>query len=96
MTTQSKAAWVAGLTFIFTALVTIFRKFEPGYINGIWLIWFFFAWNYFAYAFDRDMWPWIFDELKGKGNGKKNERSIFFWGSSILHLSFLATMAFAD
>jgi hypothetical protein len=38
MTPKNKAAWVAGSTFVLTALVTIFRELEPGYAKGIWFI----------------------------------------------------------
>jgi hypothetical protein len=96
MTLKNKAVWVGLVTLIFTALVTIFREFEPGYAKGIWFLWFFFAWNYFAYAFDRGMWPRTFVELDGGGKGDPANRTFFFWGTLVLHLSFLAVMAFAD
>ncbi len=96
MTPKSKAAWAGGVTFAVTALVTMFREFEPGYVNGIWFIWIFISWNYFAYAFDRGMFPRNFVELDGGGKGKPNHRTAYFWGTLVIHLSFLATMAFAD
>lgn len=96
MTPKNKALRVGGVTLVLTALVTIFREFEPGYVNGIWVIWAFFSWNYFAYAFDRDMWPWIFVELNGGGKGNPTERTVFFWGTAAVYLAFLAVMAFAD
>lgn len=96
MMRKSKAAWVGLATFVFTALVTIFREFGPGYAKGIWFLWLFFAWNYFAYAFDRGMWPRTFAELDGDGKGDPGNRTFFFWGTLVIHLSFLAVMAFAD
>lgn len=96
MTPKSKAAWAGGATFVVTALVTIFREFEAGYVNGIWFLWFFFSWNYFAYAFDKRMLPWQFVELKGGAAGRPGHRTVYFWGTLVIHLSFLATMAFAD
>jgi hypothetical protein len=96
MTPKTNAAWTGVVTFICTALVTIFREFEPGYAKGIWFLWFFFSWNYFAYAFDRDMWPWVFSELYGRGKGKSGVRKFHFWGTLAIHLSFLSVMAFAN
>ncbi len=96
MTPKTKAAWAAGATLIFTALVTIFREFEPGYVKGIWFISCFCTWNYFAYGFDRNMWPSTFVELDGGGKGDPANRTFFFWGTLAMHLSFLALMAFAD
>ena len=96
MTLQSKAAWVTAATFVLTTLVTTLREFEPGYIKGIWLLSTFWSWNYFAYAFDKQMLPWVFKELQGHGKGEKTARAIFFWGFAAMHFAFLATMAFAD
>ncbi len=96
MTAKSKALWVGSVTFLLTALVTIFREFDSGYVKIIWFAWVFHGWNYFAFAFDRDMWPWIFVELYGRGKGNSTERVAFFWGTAAVYLSFLAVMAFAD
>ena len=96
MTPKNKAFRMGCLTMALTALVTIFRELEPGYAKGIWVIWAFFSWNYFAYAFDQDMWPWIFIELNGGGKGNPTERPVFFWGTAAVYLAFLAVMAFAD
>ncbi|WP_439115691.1 hypothetical protein [Hydrogenophaga sp.] len=96
MTPKIKSAWAASLTFIFTALVTIFREFEIGYVNGIWFIWLFWCWNYFAYAFDRGMLPSTFIELDGGGKGNPSWRAGAFWITALVHFAFLATMAFAD
>jgi hypothetical protein len=96
MTPKTKAAWTVAVTLICTALVTIFREFEPGYAKMIWFSWFFFSWNYFAYAFDRGMLPRQFVELDGDGKGDPANRTFFFWGTLVIHLSFLAVMAFAD
>lgn len=96
MTHKTKAAWVAGVTFVFTALVTIFRELEPGFAKGIWFVTVFWSWNYFAYAFDKQMLPWVFEELQGHGKGEKTTRAIFFWGFALVHFAFLGVMAFAD
>jgi hypothetical protein len=96
MTPKNKAAWVAGSTFVLTALVTIFRELEPGYAKGIWFITVCWSWNYFAYAFDRGMMPRTFIELDGGGKGDPANRTFFFWGTFVTHLAFLSTMAFAE
>ena len=96
MTAKSKSLRVGCVTFVLTALVTLFKEFKPGYANGIWFIWAFVSWNYFAYAFDKRMWPSQFVELKGGNEGSPIERRIFFWGTAVVYLAFLATMAFAN
>ncbi|MEY4727037.1 MAG: hypothetical protein RLZ36_1664 [Pseudomonadota bacterium] len=96
MTAKSKAFWVGVVTFLLTALVTIFREFEPGNVNAIWVIWAGFSWNYFAYAFDLGMFPRTFVELDGHGKGNPTERKVFFWGTAVIYLAFLAVAAFAD
>jgi hypothetical protein len=96
MTEKGKALLVGGVTFLLTAIVTSFREFDTGYVKIIWFAWVFHSWNYFAFAYDRDMWPWIFVELYGQGKGNPTERMVFFWGTAAVYLMFLALMAFAD
>ena len=96
MTEKTKALRVLGLAFVLTALLTILKKFEPGNVSAIWLIYAFCAWNYFAYAFDLGMWPWIFVELDGHGKGHPLARKVVFWGTAVVYLAFLALAAFAD
>jgi hypothetical protein len=96
MTPKSKGLWMLGITFFLTLLVTLFKQLPQGHSNGNWLIWFFCAWNFFAYAFDRNMWPWVFAELYGRGKGKPGVRKFHFWGTTLLYLSFLALIAFAS
>lgn len=93
---KSKSLWMGGGTFLLTALVTSLKEFEFGNVNAIWLIWMFCSWNYFAYGFDRDMWPWVFEELYGEGRGKASYRRFYFWGTAAIYLAFLAVAAFAD
>ncbi len=95
MTPKSKALWVGCVTFVLTGLVTIFKEFELGNVNAIWIIWTGLSWNYFAYAFDRRMLPWQFVELKGGKEGNPTERTVFFWGTAAVHFAFLATAAFS-
>lgn len=95
MTPRSKGLWALGVTFVLTLLTTIFKEFEPGYAKGNWLIWMFWSWNYFAYAFDKRMLPWQFIELKGNGEGHPLARKVVFWGTAVVYLAFLALVAFA-
>ncbi len=95
MTPKSKALWVGCVTFVLTGLVTIFKEFELGNVNAIWIIWAGLTWNYFAYAFDRGMWPRAFIELDGGGKGKPGHRAVYFWGTAAVHFAFLATAAFS-
>jgi hypothetical protein len=96
ITAKSKALLVWSVLFFLTALVTIFRELEAGYNKGIWAIWAFCSWNFFAYGFDKGMWPRAFIELDGGGNGKQSHRNYYFWLTAVIYLAFLATMAFAN
>lgn len=96
MTPKNKGICVLSLTFMLTNLIHFVKDFQFGDVNANWLIWFFFAWNYFAYAFDKQMLPWVFEELQGHGKGEKTTRAIFFWGFALMHFAFLGVMAFAD
>ena len=96
MTPKIKALWVGGVTLALTALVAIFREFEAGNVKVIWFIWAFCSWNFFAYGFGKDMWPWVFVELNGGGKGKPGHRKFYFWFTAGIYLAFLATAAFAD
>lgn len=95
-TEKYKSLWVGGVTLLLTALVTVFKKFEPGNVNAIWFIWTCCSWNFFAYAFDKNMWPWQFEELYGQGRGKPSNRSFYFWGTAAIYLAFLAVAVFSD
>ena len=96
MTAKNKALWVGGVTFVLTALVTIFKEFEPGNVNAIWIIWAGFSWNYFAYGFERQMLPWVWVELQGRGRGNPIERTVVFWLTAAIYLAFLSLAAFSD
>ena len=96
MKQKSKSLAVGGVTCALTAVLTIFRDFENGYAEIVWAAWVFHGWNCFAYAFDRDMWPWVFAELYGRGKGKPGVREFYFWGTAVMYLSFLAVLAFAN
>ncbi len=69
------------------------RSFTDG---ALLIIWAFFSWNFFAYAFDRGMWPRTFVELDGHGKGHPLAREVVFWGTAVLYLLLLATIAWAE
>lgn len=82
-----------GLT-LFTLLVFIVgtRHFTDG---ALVLMWCFFSWNFYAYAFNRRMWPWQFIELHGQDKGVPGWRSLWFWFTAAIYAALLATIAFA-
>lgn len=96
MTPKNKALWVGGVLTVLTVLVCLFSRMGAYYVKQMWLPWAFFSWNFYAYGFDRDMWPWQFDELYGKSKGRPGVREFHFWGTAVIYLLFLATMVFAD
>lgn len=68
------------------------REFTDG---GLLIAWVFFSWNFYAYGFDRGMWPRGFVELDGYGNGHPLARKVVFWITAGLYLMLLATIAWA-
>ena len=60
------------------------------------LIWVGFSWNFFAYAFDRSMWPVVFVELEGQGKGVPAAREAVLWLTTMVYVALLATLAWAD
>lgn len=87
------SAW--GVLTLFTLLVFIVgtRHFTDG---ALVLMWCFFSWNFYAYAFDRGMWPRVFIELDGHGRGLPAWRSFMFWLSAVFYTALLAAIAFSD
>lgn len=57
------------------------------------LLWCFFSWNFYAYAFDKRMWPWQFVELHGHNRGMPGWRTFWFWFTVIQYAALLATIA---
>ncbi len=96
MKPKNKAFLVGCALFILTVLATLLRKRGLGDINAVWLVWAFCSWNFFAYGFDKDMWPWVWVELEGRGKGKRSYREFYFWFTAAIYLAFLATMVFVD
>lgn len=77
------------LVYVFFDLSSLSRSSLP------W-IWAFFAWNFYAYGFDRGMWPRVFVELDGHGKGSRFAREVVFWVCALLYAAFLATLASAS
>ena len=96
MTPRSKGLLAISATLVLTVVIPVLREYDLGNIRAVWFIWFGVAWNYFAYAFDKGMFPRAFVELDGHGKGRPGYRTFYFWGTLGLHLVFLGTMAFAD
>ncbi len=96
MNPKNKAVSVWGTLSVLTMLLYFFCGMEPYPRRALPLIWAFFSWNFFAYGFNRDMWPWVWIELKGGASGKPSEREFMFWGSAAMYLALLATIAFAN
>lgn len=94
MTKRIKGLGMLCLTFVLTFLITIVKEIEPGYERGNWVIWIFWSWNYFAFAFDKRMLPWQFTELKAGGEGNPIARTMAFWGTAGVYIAFLALTAF--
>lgn len=61
--------------------------------GGLLLTWGFFSWNFYAYGFDRDMWPVTFVQLDGGGKGHPVAREAVFWSTCAVYLVILAMIA---
>lgn len=96
MTARTKSLWVGCVTFVLTALATSFKDFDAGNVKAMWVIWAGFSWNYFAYGFERQMLPWVWVELRGRGQGNPTERAVVFWATAAIYLAFLALAVFSD
>lgn len=95
MNPRSKALWVWAVVSALTLLLYVVsgtREFTDG---GLLIAWAFFSWNFYAYGFDRGMWPRNFVELDGHGQGHSLARELVFWITAVLYLMLLATIAWA-
>lgn len=82
---------VTALTIFLYAMVDI-----PTYQSrALPLIWLFDSWNFYAYAFDKRMWPWQFIELHGQGKGQPGWRAFWFWFSVVMYSIILGAIAWA-
>jgi hypothetical protein len=96
MTARIKSLWVLGATFLMTVSATSFKDFDAGNAEAIWVIWAGFSWNYFAFGFERQMLPWVWVELQGRGQGSPTERQVVFWATAAIYLAFLSLAVFSD
>lgn len=86
---------VWGVLTLFTLLLYIFGDMPVYPYRALPLLWCFFSWNFFAYTFNRRMWPWQFIELHGQDKGVPGWRSLWFWFTAAIYAALLATIAFA-
>lgn len=96
MTPRKKALWMLLVTSFLTVLPYFFLEMEPFPKKSLPIIWIFCSWNFFAYGFGRDMWPWQLVELKGNQEGSPAYRALHFWGTGALYLAFLAAVALSN
>ena len=96
MTPRNKAIWLLLLTSTLTVILYAFKDLEPFPKKALPIIWIFFSWNFFAYGFSRDMWPWGLAELYGGKEGRPGIRSLWFWFTAAYYLGYLAILAISD
>lgn len=66
------------------------------FTNGaLFISWCFFSWNYYAYSFDKRMWPPQLQELHGEGKGKASWRAFWFWLTVLIYAMLLTTILWA-
>lgn len=63
--------------------------------GGLLITWLGFSWNFYAYGYERGMWPRGFVELDGHGKGHPLARKAAFWLTAAVYLALLATIAWA-
>lgn len=95
MNPKNKTLWVGGFSSFLTLLLFVFADTSEYTRGGLLISWAFFTWNFYAFGFDRDMWPWIFVELDGQGKGNPLAREVVFWITAFLYFMLLATIAWA-
>ena len=96
VTPMKLGLWVWGALTSLTVIVWLVfgtRQFTDG---GLLIVWCLYSWNFFAYAFDRDMWPWQFVELNGKGLGAPSWRAFWFGFSVVMYAIILGAIAWAS
>lgn len=93
MSQKSKSLSVVAATSVLTLLLYVFVDVSEYTTGALLISWAFFSWNFYAYGFSSDMWPFQFVELKRTGLEKA--RKAVFWISTLLYLYILATIAWA-
>ena len=95
MSPRNKSLLVLAGTSVLTLVAYLIRAVHHPVDDGLLLMWVFCAWNFFAYGFDKDMWPWVWVQLEGGNNGKFAERRFMFLGTALIYMALLATFSFA-
>jgi hypothetical protein len=63
--------------------------------GALFISWLFFSWNYYAYSFNKRMWPPQLEELHGDGKGKASWRTFWFWLAVLIYGMLLVTILWA-
>lgn len=95
MSPRSKALWVGSVASVLTLLLYVVGDMPLYPSRALPILWAFFSWNFYAFGVDRDMWPWVFVELDGHGQGHPFAREVVFWITAVFYLMLLATIAWA-
>jgi len=95
MKAKSYGLFMWGLLTMCTLLLYGFREMPAYPSRALPLLWGFFSWNYYAYAFDKRMWPPQFVELHGGSKGVPSWRAFWFWFAVLTYGALLAMIAWA-
>lgn len=96
MNPRSKALWMGSAASVLTLLLYSFADTSEYTAGALLISWAFFSWNFYAFGVDRDMWPWVFVELDGHGQGHPFAREVVFWATAGVYLLILATIAWGE
>jgi hypothetical protein len=93
MKKRSKAIWLWSSITVLTLLLYVMGNMGTYPSRALPFVWAFFSWNFYAYGFSGDMWPFQFVELKKAGH--QLAREVVFWATAGVYLMLLATLAWA-
>lgn len=96
MSHKVKAGYVSLLMFGLSFLPLVTKDLPVWQWKAIVFIGLAFSWNYLAFAFGRQMFPVVFQELQGNEEGKPSWREFWFWLTALMHGLTLMTVAFAN
>lgn len=96
MTPKVTGLLVWGLLTALTVLLYLIRPIPVYPSKALPLMWLFFSWNFYAYAFDKNMWPTTFIELDGYGRGKKGWRQFWFLIDVVIYVLLLSAIFIAS
>ena len=88
--------WVWGVLTATTIAIYFMLQLPEYPRKALPLVWCLFSWNFYAYAFDKSMWPTTFVELDGHGKGKHGWRTFWFWLDVSIYGALLLTVAFVS